>query len=384
MKDANMPDFSDLIRPEINSLPKYNAGLALDRFKDTYGLDCLGKLDSNENPHGPSPRAIAAMKAASDSVAFYPDAGTMALRKMIGDGVGVSADRVVMGNGSEDLIGAIFRAVLRPGDHVVTICPSFGLHEFGALACGAAVTKLRFDENWRFPTQDIIADLADKPRILMFSSPSNPAGPAITSADFDAILAAHHPETLFVFDEAYVEFLDDDARFDALKRLEATARPWISLRTFSKAYGLAGVRVGYALCANDVIAAALMKTRNPFGVNSIAVSAATEAFADTAHLTRGLALIGAERTRLQAGLEARGYATAPTQTNFVFFDCGQNAADFAEALRHKGILIKGWLEAPYLNWARVTVGLPDHNDAFLTALDSLLNENSSTESLTHG
>lgn len=384
MKDAAMPDFSDLIRPEVNGLPKYNAGLALDRFKDTYGVACLAKLDSNENPHGPSPRAIAAMKAAADGVAFYPDAGTMALRKLIGDGVGLSAERVVMGNGSEDLIGAIFRAVLRPGDHVVTICPSFGLHEFGALACGARVTKLPFSDDWRFPTADIVAHLADKPRVLMFSSPSNPAGPAIPAAEFDTILAALHPETLFVFDEAYVEFLDNGARFDALARLKATALPWVSLRTFSKAYGLAGARVGYGLCADDGLAAALMKTRNPFGVNSIAVAAATEAFADTDHLERGLALVRAERERLQSELTTRGYVSAPTHTNFVFFDCGENAAVFAERLRHKGILIKGWLEAPYLTWARVTVGLPEQNDAFLTALDSLATDTSEMGSRTDG
>ncbi|WP_424830179.1 aminotransferase class I/II-fold pyridoxal phosphate-dependent enzyme [Ruegeria sp.] len=371
MKDSQMSDFRSLIRPEINDLPDYNAGLALDRFRATYGIDCVAKLDSNENPHGPSPRAIAAIEAAATGVARYPDAGTLALRQAIGTGYGLPAERVVMGNGSEDLIGAIFRAVLRPGDHVVTICPSFGLHEFGALACGATVSKLPFNEDWSFPIDGIVDALADKPRVLMFSSPSNPAGPAITSDGFDRILAGLDPETLFVFDEAYVEFLSDDAKFNALERLETSNLPWISLRTFSKAYGLAGVRVGYALCANEVLAKSLLKTRNPFGVNALAVVAAHEAFADVDHLEHSTRATMAERGRLYEEMTKRGYSAAPSHTNFLFFDCGESGAGFAEKLRHKGVLIKGWLEQPYENWARVTIGTPEQNNAFLNALDSL-------------
>lgn len=371
MTDHQDTDFADIVRPEINGLPDYNAGLARDRFKARYGVECRAKLDSNENPLGPSPRAVAAIMAGAENVGFYPDAATLTLRQAIGEGLALPPQHVVTGNGSEDLIGAVFRAVLRPGDHVVTICPSFGLHEFGALACGATVAKYAFGDDWSFPVDDMIKAIADRPRVLIFSSPSNPAGPAISEADFDRIMAALDADTLFVFDEAYVEYLSPEARFDALGRLKASGLPWISLRTFSKAYGLAGIRVGYALCANELLAKALMKTRNPFGVNALAAVAALEAFADTDHVNRSVAATVSERENLRAALTARGFHAAPAHTNFLFFKCEEPGAAFAEKLRHEGVLIKGWLEIPYRDWARVTIGTPDQNAAFLDAIDSI-------------
>lgn len=362
------PIAPDLIRPDVANLPDYNAGLALDRFKATYGVECLAKLDSNENPLGPSPLAMKAMADAAAGVGRYPDAANMALRGLIGDTVGAEADRVIIGNGSEDLIGAIFRAVIRPRDQVVTICPSFGLHEFGALMFGAAVTKVPFNDDWSFPVDGLCAALATKPRVLMFSSPSNPAGPAITEGAFRQVVAAVDPATLICFDEAYVEFIEADSRFDAMAILAETNAPWIVLRTFSKAYGLAGARVGYGIAYDPALIKALMKTRNPFGVNAMAAVGAAEAIADKAHLGRVVDLAVSERNRVATALTAKGFRCAPSQTNFVFFDTGTTAGDFAEALRHKGVLIKAWQEAPFENWARVTMGTPNENDVFLAAL----------------
>lgn len=357
-----------LIRDEIAALPDYNAGLALDRFRAIYGLDCRAKLDSNENPLGPSPDAIAAIREAAASVARYPDAANMALRTAIAEATGTTAETVIIGNGSEDLIGAIFRAVLRPGDRVVTLCPSFGLHEFGALACGAMVEKTPFRADWSFPLDELKNALSVPARLLIFSSPSNPAGPAVSEVEFRALLSATPADTLVVFDEAYLEYVEDAARFDALRVLADAAQPWIVLRTFSKAYGLAGVRVGYGLASAAALVRAMMKTRNPFGVNALAGVAALAAFADRAHLRKVTDLARSERVRVAAALAAKGYSVAPSQTNFLFFDTGGPAAHVAEALRHKGILIKAWQEDPYCNWARVTMGSQGENDAFLDAL----------------
>ncbi len=362
---------ADLIRPEVAALPSYNAGLALDRFKDIYGVECKAKLDSNENPLGASPRAIAAIKAHADGIARYPDAANAALRAQIASLCGAPADNIIVGNGSEDLIGAMFRAVLRSGDHLVTICPSFGLHEFGALACGASVAKVQFNADWSFPVDGLREALKKSTRILIFSSPSNPAGPAITESDFRAVIAATPKDTLIAFDEAYIEYVDAAARFDALSILAQADQPWIVLRTCSKAYGLAGIRVGYGIASHHAITKALMKTRNPFGVNALAVVAASEALADQPHLAKVVALAAQERVRVAAALTAKGYDVAPSQTNFVFFNAGEKGVDFAENLRAKGILIKGWQETPYLDWARVTIGSKTENDAFLAAIPSM-------------
>ncbi len=362
----SLPD--DLIRKDVRNLPDYNAGLALDQFSALYGLDCIAKLDSNESPLGPSPRAIEVMREAARGVARYPDAANSTLRAAIGRSTGAADDCIIVGNGSEDLIGALFRAIIQPGDQVVTICPSFGLHEFGALTFGARVTKLPFNADWSFPVDAMCDALRNAPRVLIFSSPSNPAGPAISEADFRALVAATDPATLFCFDEAYVEFIEPQHRFDALGILAASGKPYIVLRTFSKTYGLAGARAGFGIASSADMIKALMKTRNPFGVNAMAAAGAIEALADTAHLDLVLKNAIAERARVTANLSDKGYPCAPTQTNFVFFDTHQPAQAFAEALRHKGILIKGWQEAPFRNWARVTMGTSAENDAFLDAV----------------
>lgn len=359
---------ADLIRPAIASLPDYNAGLALDRFRATYGMDCIAKLDSNESPLGASPAAIAALKAAAETVARYPDAANMRLRTKIAEDCGTVAENVVVGNGSEDLIGALYRAVLRGGDHVVTICPSFGLHDFGALACGATVAKVPFGADWVYPVAGLCDALRHPTRVLIFSSPSNPAGPAITEAEFRAVLDAADADTLVVFDEAYLEYIEAEHRFGALAILRQGAHPWIVLRTLSKAYGLAGARVGYGITSDPALVRALMKTRNPFGVNALAEEAAMAALDDRDHLSKVTRLAISERQRVAAALTEKGYPCAPSQTNFIFFDCRGPAGTFAEALRHKGILVKAWQEVPFETWVRVTMGSPSENDAFLNAL----------------
>lgn len=359
-----------LIRPEVAGLPDYNAGLALDRFRSVYGLDAVAKLDSNESPLGPSPLAVQAIRDAAAGVGRYPDASDEALRQAIGAANGVDPATVILGNGSEDLIGAIYRAVLRPGDRVVTICPSFGLHEFGARACGAVVDKVPFPPDWRFPVEGLVAALAQPARLLIFSSPSNPAGPAVPQPDFARLLAAVPQGTLVVFDEAYREYLSDDLAFDALAMLRAAGHAWVSLRTLSKAYGLAGARVGYGLCSDPDLVRALRKTRNPFAINALAGAAALAALKDTDHLARVVALTASERARVAAALRGQGHEVAPSHGNFLFFRTPGRAADFAEALRRQGVLIKAWQEDPFLDWARVTIANPEENDAFLAALST--------------
>ena len=368
MTDEDATADGHLIRSEIARLPDYNAGLALERFRAIYGLDARGKLDSNENPLGPSPEAIAEIRKGAATVGRYPDAANTALRAAIATATGVSAEQVIIGNGSEDLIGAIFRTVLRPGDRVVTLCPSFGLHEFGALACGATVEKVRFGADWRFPLAALRVALARPTRALIFSSPSNPAGPAIAADELRDLLGAAPGDTLVILDEAYLEYVAPELRFDALPVLAEAGRPWIALRTFSKAYGLAGLRVGYGISSGAGLVRALMKSRNPFGVNALAGAAALAALADVAHLAKVTSLARAERARVAGVLAAKGYRVAPSQGNFLFFDTGGAAGDLAEALRRKAVLIKAWQEEPFRNWARVTMGTAAENDGFLAAL----------------
>ncbi|MDD3445392.1 MAG: histidinol-phosphate transaminase [Zavarzinia sp.] len=366
-----MAPSTPMIRDEVTSLPTYNAGLHPEKLRGLLGLDRIVKLDSNENPFGPSPAAIAAVRAVADGLNRYPDRDETVLRGQIAGRLGVSPDRLAFGDGSEDLIGIIYRMVMRPGECAVTTVPSFGLHKIWADVLGAHALLLPFDEGWRFPVAAIESALAKKPRVLILATPSNPVGSVLTASDVDRILAACGPETLLVFDEAYVEFVAPEAKVDVLAKLAAYRGPWIVLRTFSKAYGLAGLRLGYAIAHDADFIRNLYKVRSPFSVNAAALAAAEAAYADTAHLDHVTAEIRALRAQLRAGLALRGFAVAPSEANSLFFDTGRDGAAVAEALRRKGVLVKPWLEPSYTGFIRVSVGTRADNEAFLATLDAV-------------
>lgn len=369
-----MAPTNNTIRPEVAGLPDYNVGLALDRFREVYGIDARAKLDSNESPLGPSPAAVAAMCDAAAGIGRYPDATDSKLRQAIAELASTDTDCIILGNGSEDLIGAIFRAVLRPGDRVVTLCPSFGLHEFGARSCGATVEKVPFHGNWSFPLRDMITAAGTETRIVIFSSPANPAGPAISRNEFRQLLDGVDPQALIVFDEAYREYLSDELAFDACATMSGARRDWISLRTFSKAYGLAGARAGYGICSDAALMRALRKTRNPFAINAFAAAGALAALQDGDHLRRNVEATRAERGRVADTLRGMGIEVAPSEANFLFFRTPGQAADLTEALRRQGVLIKAWQETPFTDWARVTIATPGENDIFLSALSAVMAE----------
>lgn len=361
-----------LIRDEVTALPVYNAGLHPEKLRRQLGLERIVKLDSNENPFGPSPAAIAAVTAAAQSLYRYPDRDESALRGLIARRLGVEPDRLAFGDGSEDLIGIIYRMVMRPGEVAVTTVPSFGLHQIWAEVLGASALLLPFEPGWRFPVAAIEKALADRPRVLILASPSNPVGVVMTAEDVERVLAAASPETLLIFDEAYVEFISPEARVDVLARLARHAGPWVVLRTFSKAYGLAGLRLGYAVARDADFIRNLYKVRSPFAVNAAALAAAEAAFADEAHLNHVTGEIRRLRGELGAALAARGLAVAPSEGNSLFFDSGRDSKAVAAALREKGVLVKPWLEQGYTSFVRVSIGTADENAAFLAALDAVL------------
>ena len=355
--------------PHIAAIPAYNAGVPLSSFEQTYGVPCRAKLDSNENPLGPSPKAIEAAQNAVLSGHRYPDSSAAALKAEIATQLGTSADNVQVGNGSEELINLIYRAVLDEGHRVVTVVPSFGLHELAGILCKGDVEKIAFNEDWSFPVEKLVEAAKTEPRIMIISSPSNPVGSELSDADFGKLLKAISQNTLIVLDEAYVEFMPEAKRNTRLKMLQASDLSWVSLRTFSKAYGLAGFRVGYAICADTKLVAAVKNAGTPFNVNLIALEAARAALDDTEHLNKSVDLAVAERERMKAALQSLGLNVAGGQSNALFFDAGCNATHLAERLRAQGILFKPWKEEGYETCARVSVGLPEENDAFLSALE---------------
>ena len=359
------------LNPHVAGLPPYNAGMNIAAAQKHSGRQDIAALASNENPDGCSPKVAAAL--AGLNPARYCDPACTALRTALSHKLDVPADRIVVGNGSEEMIAAVCRATLRPDAFVATLCPGFGLHEIEALANGARVEKVAMRADLDFDIPAIVAMLAREPAIFFLSSPSNPVGPALDREGLKYILSAVPPQTLLVLDEAYFEFTDDDMP-DGLATLAETDLSWVVLRTFSKAYGLAGLRVGYAVTSELRLARAMTAAKTPFNVNAAAQTAALAALEDEAWMRASVAALKQERQRLSQRVATLGFRLAGSQTNFLFIDVGWDSRAALDHFLSKGIIIKPWKEAGYETFIRVTIGSRAENDRFIEALSALATE----------
>jgi histidinol-phosphate aminotransferase len=358
-----------LIRPEIISLPTYNAGMPEAFVMEKYGVSSVTRLASNENPHGVSQKALAAAASVLSSSWKYSDPSASALRKALSRHTHCPMERIVVGNGSEEIIALTCRVFLNPGDGVVTINPSFLLHEIYAIEQGAKVTAVNLTPEMQFDEEALIANLRKGCRMMVFSNPSNPVGTMLAKGGLSRIIESARADTIMVIDEAYYEYAVDSAGYpDSRSLLEASGKPYIILRTFSKAYGLAGLRVGYALCSDVWIVQLLNKLRTPFSSNIVAQSAAIGAIEDGAFLAKTIGHNQNERQRVRQVLAENGYAVADSAANFVFFDCGCESASVAEKLLAQGVIVKPWTAPGFENWMRVTIGSQRDNNRFLALL----------------
>jgi histidinol-phosphate aminotransferase len=360
--------FLDALRPAIRTLPAYNSGLSAEHVRARYQVSEVAKLGSNENPWGASPRVQAALAEALQDVGLYPDPGSDQLRGGLSAWLGVAPNRFAFGNGSEDLISICAHSFLSPGEEAITILPSFGLHVIYSQAIGAQV-RLIPSPDYAIDIPAMIAALTPRTRLVMFSAPSNPLGTTMSGDDLARLLHAMADDTLLVFDEAYFEYAAAEESYPGfLAILERSNRAWILLRTFSKAYGLAGLRVGYAIASDVSLIDVIDRVRTPFNVNRFAQIAAVAALEDTQHVDKCVALTIAERERVRAELTRVGYQSSPSVANFLFFDAREDASALAEKLLPHGVIVKPWREPGYMQHIRVSIGLPQANDLFLAAL----------------
>lgn len=368
---------TSLARPEVRPLPAYNAGLSSDAVRQRYGVSDVVRLASNENPFGVSPAVHKALSTVADDVGNYPDAHCTALRTAISQTVGMDADRLVFGDGSEDLIKILCEVFLSPGDRVVTQRPVFGLHEIYPKMMGAEVELLELNADMGFDIDAWCAALSKAPKIAFLPNPSNPVGCMMNVAQLARVLEATPESTVLVVDEAYYEYaLHDDDYPDVLAMLAQRQGPWIVLRTFSKAWGLAGLRVGYGMADSAAFIALMDKVRSPFNVNMVAQRAALAAWGDSTHMRSGVATTVALREELRRQLLAlaapgqplQGLRIAPSVANFLFLDLGRPNAPVTEALLRQGILIKPWKEAGFEHFLRVSIGTERDNARFVQAL----------------
>jgi histidinol-phosphate aminotransferase len=347
-------------------LKPYVPGLSVATVRQQYGLNRIAKLASNENPLGPSPRAIAAIRESAAAGHIYPEPVAGPLRATLAGHLGLPEDWVMAGNGSDELLRLLAAAYVHPGDRVVVPGGSFPNYRAVSELFSAAVLEVPL----KAEAMDLeaMADLAPDARFIFLCSPNNPTGAVFTAESFRRFLAAVPQETLIVWDQAYYEF--DETAFDAVALLPDHPN-LILTRTFSKAYGLGGLRIGYGM-ARPELWAPLYMVREPFSINAPAQAAALAALADQEHLAATLANNRAGRAFLEQTASDLGLTWAPSRANFLFIDLGQPAEPvFRELLKH-GVIVRpcGGFGRP--NCIRVTAGLPADNALFAGALREVL------------
>jgi histidinol-phosphate aminotransferase len=356
-----------LVTPSIESLVPYEGGKPVEELARELGVTDAVKLASNENPLGPSPRALDAARAALANVHRYPDGAAWELRARIARFYDVRIEEIVQGGGSNELLDLAVRAFTTPEHHIVFAEPSFVVYRIAALAGGVPFTAVPLVQH----THDLpamAAAVTPKTRLLFVANPNNPTGTHVGRAAVERLLREVPEEVIVVMDEAYFEYADAADYPDSLK-LRALRERLIVMRTFSKAYGLAGMRIGYAIGPAKLVDY-MNRVRAPFNVSLPSQAAAVAALDDQPHVAKSRELNAKERERLTERLKAMGLTVAPSQANFILADVGRLARPVYDALLRKGVIVRPFAGLP--TSLRVTVGLPRENDRFLTALAEVL------------
>ncbi len=354
--------------PHLAHLPFYEPGRPIEDVARELGLDPsrIVKLASNENPLGPSPKAIEAMRHAIAGVHIYPDGNGFLLRQAIAKKHGMGMEQVVLANGSNEVIEFLGHAFLSPGDEMVISQYAFAIYEIVARIFQARVVEAPARE-YGHDLEAMLKAITPKTRLVFVANPNNPTGTAADRAAMERFLRAVPEHTLVVVDEAYQEFLEDPLDTPGLIAQQPNV---VVMRTFSKAQGLAGLRIGYGL-ADKGVAAALQKVRQPFNANLVAQVAALAALADEEHIRRTVRMVGEGRDFLQSEFRARKREFVPSYGNFVLVHVGDGKKVFDGLLRH-GVIVRpmGGYKLPA--WIRVTVGTRTENEIFLKALDEVM------------
>lgn len=356
-----IPDYIEKIAP-------YVPGKPIEELEREYGIADSIKLASNENPLGPSPKALSAIGRALTGLHRYPDGAGFELTRALAARLNVARGQIVLGNGSDDLLGMLARVLLQTGDEVIVPDPSFLMYTIVAQSAGAAVVKVPL-KALSIDLPSMLARVGPRTRLVFICQPNNPTATAVSRGDFEAFLAALPPHLVVVVDEAYFEFVRDTGCASGIFYLDA--RPTVvTLRTFSKAYGLAGLRVGYGVMPAS-LAGLLNRVRMPFNVNTLAQVAAVAALDDTEFLENTLATVHQGLDYFQTELTRRGVRWFPSQANFFLIDVDRPADDVFERLLRQGVIVRSMRAYGYPRYIRVSVGRPDENRRFLKALDTV-------------
>ena len=360
---------SDLVKENIRRLKPYSPGKPIEEVEREYGITDIVKLASNENPLGPSPKAVEAMRKALEKVSLYPDGICFYLKKALAKHWNVAEEQIIVGNGSDELIHYIGVTFLSAGDEVIQADPSFVRYESAAVLndCECIMVPLR---DLTHDLEAMAGRITDRTRLIFIANPNNPTGTAVTQRDVDRFMSRLPERVIAVFDEAYYEYVESPDYPDMLSCVNSGANV-IVLRTFSKIYGLAGLRVGYGIARPEVIQC-LNQVREPFNVNSIAQVGAVASLEDRGQVERSRRVNSEGKQFLYREFEAMGLPYAPSEANFVFFDIQRDCRPVFEELLKRGVIVRTGDIFGFPTFFRVTIGTDAENRRFIRALREVL------------
>jgi histidinol-phosphate aminotransferase len=355
-----------LVKPYILEIKPYQPGKPVEELERELGVEGAIKIASNENPHGPSPKAVEAMRGALDEMHRYPDGAAFALRAKLADRYGIRGDQLVFGCGADEVLELLAKSFLGPGDEVVYAWPSFAMYPVIVKGMGASSVQVPLDEDLQHDLDAMAKAVNDRTKMVVLCNPNNPTGTAFRAKEFEAFVKALPDELILVVDEVYWDFARSDDLPDTLG-LIARRPGTISVRSFSKLYGLAGMRIGYGICDAE-LADLLNRARHPFNVSRLAEVAALAALDDTEHVERTLRRNREGAEMLTRDLEALGLRVWPTDTNFILVRTDRTGTELYEALLHEGVIVRPLPGTGLDQHVRVTIGTPEENQRLIEAM----------------
>ncbi len=356
----------------IEALAPYQPGKPVEELERELGISGAIKLASNENPLGPSPRGMEAARAAMSGANRYPDGGGYRLRRALAARHGVGMDEIVLGAGSNEIIDLLVRAFCRPGvDEVVTHRHAFMMYAVSCQAHGVTMREAAVTDELGCDVDALLGAVTPATKLVFLPNPNNPTGSYVPRAALERLLAGLPPGVLLVADEAYFEYARAREDYRTAEGYRGPERPIVTLRTFSKAYGLAAMRVGYGI-ADARIVGYLDRVRMPFNVSTAAQEAALAALDDEEHVRRSIEVNAAGMARLRQGLAALPVRVYPSLGNFVLVDLGRDAAPVYAALLERGVIVRPLRPLGLPRHVRVSVGTSEENERFLRTLAEVL------------
>jgi histidinol-phosphate aminotransferase len=364
-------DYLALAQPGVQKLSPYVPGKPVDELARELDLDPAGivKLASNENPLGPSPKVLDAIRAELSELTRYPDGNGFALKKRLAERYSVGIGQVTLGNGSNDILELVARAYLAPGLNAVFSEHAFAVYPIATQVVGAEGRAVAA-KNWGHDLDAMAAAIDENTRVVFVANPNNPTGTWFEAAALDSFLARVPEHVLVVLDEAYIEYAEGQELPDGLRFLADYPNLLVS-RTFSKAYGLAALRVGYAI-SSPVIADVLNRVRQPFNVNGLALAAACAALDDADYLVASRKVNDAGMVQLESGFRQLGLEWIPSRGNFIAVDFARDAAPINQALLREGVIVRPVAGYGMPTFLRVSIGTEQENARFLDVLRQVL------------